>query len=180
MLHVQEYLKTKSLNQLEEEHGVGASFDKDKTKFSLNYSQINSRSTDSLANQCRGLILRWKDHKTTLDNLDFTGETEIVACPMDRFFNYGDSAAIQIDWSNASVEEKLDGTLCIVYFDKFKEQWCIATRSVPEADVPIDGCEQTFATLFHKAVHEQHQENFVIFCDYYLDKEYTHCFELCT
>src|SRR3990167_8417016 len=107
MLHVQEYLKTKSLNQLEEEHGVGASFDKDKTKFSLNYSQINSRSTDSLANQCRGLILRWKDHSIALDNLDFVGETEVVAYPMNRFFNLGDGAATQIDWNSASVEEKL-------------------------------------------------------------------------
>jgi hypothetical protein len=75
--------------------------------------------------------------------------------------------------------EKLDGTLCIVYFDVFENNWCVATRSVPEADLLMDNGLFTFRTLFEKAVKETTGFTFKAFTDD-LPPEYTYCFELTT
>ena len=100
---------------------------------------------------------------------------------MKRFFNHGQGAAADIDWKdpNLAILEKLDGTLCIVYYDPFTFKWCVATRAVSEADLIMDNGLFTFRSLFEKAVQET--------CGYafddlssYLDKFYTYCFELTT
>lgn len=41
---------------------------------------------------------------------------EIVSCPFFRFFNYGESTAAEINFSNSDVLEKLDGSLVGVFF----------------------------------------------------------------
>lgn len=175
-LLVQKYLKTHSLADLEREHGVEASiFD---YKFSLNYSQITSLSTDKLANQCRGLILRTQDgRKPSLDEI--VGETKILACPMFRFFNLGDGACANIDWKSAKILTKEDGSLNIVYYDDIKEGWCVATRSVPEANIPMGYKDYTFRKLFERAVNETYGFAFENFLSY-LDDRKTYCFELTT
>lgn len=166
-LLVQEYLENHTFEQLEQEHGVYASFSQSGHKWSLNYDQLESKETDVLAQQCRGLILSAVDGKSFLPEakevdgrLKYThicpGPTMVLAYPMDRFFNYGQACAALIDWNDPSlcVQEKLDGTLTILYYDKFAAQWCVATRSVPEANLPIDFGFYTFRTLFEKALGE--------------------------
>jgi len=193
MLLVQQYLKNHTFAQLAAEHGVYASFSKSGHKFSLNYDQIEAKESNPLAQECRGLILALEDgssllpqaltlpgHKTSYDHLS-PGKTTILAYPMKRFFNYGQGAAADINWSdpNLAVLEKLDGTLCIVYWDKFINKWCVATRSVPEADLPMDNGIFTFRTLFEKAVEETTELTFSALTDL-LDKSFTYCFELTT
>jgi len=178
-LKIQEELEIKSIYDIEKERGIELSFSKDKTKFSLNYSQINSSINDSVANQCRGLILRG-DVK---DKFSIVGPTELVAFPMERFFNYGQINNV-IDYSkNPKVLEKLDGSLCICYFDFVKNEWHIATRSCPEADIFINSSvlfeNFTFRTLFEKALKEGYNKTFFEFTNA-LDKNLTYCFELCT
>ena len=192
MLLVQEFLKTHTFRQLSEQFGVYASFAKTGYKFSLNYDQIESKESDVLAQQCRGLILSTVDgHSLSNQAVEIDGrlryddicpgDTTILAYPMDRFFNNGQGAAAQIDWSdpNISILEKLDGTLTIVYFDKFSKQWCVATRSVPEADLIIDMGIYTFRTLFEKSVKDTLNLDFDSFTRS-LVKEMTYCFELTT
>lgn len=192
MLLVQEYLKTKSFGDLAREHGVYASFAKSGYKWSLNYDQIEARESDPLAQECRGLILSSMDGssfapqaKIVNDRLNYDdiipGETAVLAYPMKRFFNFGQGAAVSIDWNDPSVAvmEKLDGTLTIVYFDKFKNDWCVATRSVSEADLPLDGAKFTFRTLFEKALKDTCGLEFNDFTNQ-LNKHITYCFELCT
>jgi hypothetical protein len=202
--NVVHYLREHSFAHLEEEHGVCARPDSRGTKrpkFSLNYDMIMSKAGDPLVAQCRGLIVRpireidvndpsWKDL--------VVGDVEVVAWPMNRFYNNGDINACQIDWSTAEVQEKLDGTMCIVYWDSLHEEWCIATRSVPEADLPIsNGIIQhnmTFSELFCRAFLETWRqymfasdspyldeiidgmEAYDLLCD--LKKEFTYVFEL--
>src|SRR5690606_36109752 len=111
-----------------------------------------AKEDDPLAQECRGLVLSCEDgasllpqaltipgQKTSYDHL-CPGKTKILAYPMKRFFNHGQGAAAQVNWSdpNLAVLEKLDGTLCIVYWDPFTSCWCVATRSVPEADLLMD------------------------------------------
>ncbi len=191
-LLVQEYLETKTFGDLARDHGVYASFSKSGHKFSLNYDQIEAKESDPLAQECRGLVLSAKtgesflskavmvNGKLSYDSIS-PGETTILAFPMRRFFNHGQGSAATIDWSDPklAVLEKLDGTLCIVYFDPFTDKWCVATRSVPEADLTMDNGMFTFRTLFEKALTETTGYAFDVFTRY-LDKAYTYCFELTT
>lgn len=191
MLLVQQYLETHTLGDLARDHGVYASFSKSGYKFSLNYDQIEARESDPLSQQTRGLILATPDGQpvpgvvTADGKLDRTGtvigKTIVLAYPMNRFFNHGQGSAAQIDWSdpNLAVLEKLDGTLCIVYYDTFSCKWCVATRSVPEADLLMDNGIYTFRTLFEKALKETTGYEFDVFTRF-LNNFYVYCFELTT
>jgi hypothetical protein len=191
MLLVQKYLETHSFGDLAKEHGVYASFSKSGHKFSLNYDQIEARESDPLSQECRGLILaladgcpifgeRMDDGKLNRNNI-IPGPTQILAFPMKRFFNYGQGAAANINWqdSGLSILEKLDGTLTILYFDTIVSQWHVATRAVPEANLPIDNGFYTFRTLFEKALQDTTGLSFDQFTSQ-LDKSITYCFELTT
>lgn len=109
-------------------------------KVSFVYDQIAARDDDPIACQCRGLVLR-------------EGSWDVVAYPFDRFFNHGQGAAAQIDWGTARFEEKLDGTLLIVYRDDAADRWMCATRSMCEAHGNINGVG-TFAELADQCVRE--------------------------
>jgi hypothetical protein len=106
-------------------------------KVSLIYDQLAARDDDPLACQCRGLVLREETW-------------EVVAHPFHRFFNHGQGAAAPIDWATARFEEKLDGTLLIVYWDDRAGRWMCATRSMSEAHGDINGVG-TFAELADQA-----------------------------
>lgn len=183
MLKIQEYLLTHSFGELHLEHGIYESIRGH--KFSLNYSQIEARDDDPLAKECRGLILAWEDPTNIpVDVLNSpVGKTIVLAHPMDRFFNLGQGAADILDWKNPQylrILTKVDGTLAILYFDVFKNEWCVATRSVPNADIPLEvlGFEKvTFRGLFEKCLLEGHGLTFEQFTQF-LCKESTYCFEI--
>lgn len=195
MLLVQQFLENHTFRELQEQHGVYASFSQSGHKFSLNYDQIEAKESDPLAQECRGLVLSTEDglpvfatgttgpdgKGVSTRDLTCPGKTRILAYPMKRFFNHGQGAAANIDWSdpNLALLEKLDGTLCIVYWDPFINQWCVATRSVPEADIPMDNGLFTFRTLFEKAVQDTTGMTFESFTNS-LAKTFTYCFELTT
>jgi hypothetical protein len=190
MLLVQKFLENHTFKELQEQHGVYASFSKSGYKFSLNYDQIEAKETDPLAQECRGLILSSEDGspfqfveingKRNYDHI-CPGKTKILAYPMKRFFNYGQGCAVDINWAdpNLAVLEKLDGTLCIVYLDPFIVKWCVATRSVPEADLLMDNGIFTFRTLFEKAFAETTGYDFNGPVGD-LRPNWTYCFELTT
>lgn len=193
MLLVQKYLETHTFGDLARDHGVYASFSKSGHKFSLNYDQIEARESDPLSQETRGLILSAEDGKSFLSQavevngkLSYEqvspGKTRILAYPMKRFFNHGQGSAADINWSDPklAVLEKLDGTLCIVYHDPFTDKWCVATRSVPEADLLMDNGLFTFRTLFEKALTETTGYDFNMVFHRFLAKECTYCFELTT
>lgn len=140
---VVQYLSTNPLASLEA-IGVYARWStSNPRKVSVNYDQYNCEDGHPLVNRCRGLVLR-QDHD---GERGAAGAYSVIAHPFDRFFNYGTQHAPDLDWSTAVFEEKLDGTLCIVYFDPDLDAWCVATRSVPDADVP-DPNGVTFAEHF--------------------------------
>ncbi len=118
-----DYLKTHSLEDLEKEHGVGAKLSSSLKKMSLNYDQIDTKESDLLAQECRGLILRHSNN-IPIQKASVFGEATIVAFPFKRFFNLGQGAAAEIDFSDPEVvwQEKLDGTAIILYFDKEEKE----------------------------------------------------------
>lgn len=101
----------------------------------LKYDQIESPLGTDLVRQCRGLIL------------DENNNWEIVARPFDKFFNYGEAYAAQIDWATARVQEKLDGSLCILYF--YDGKWRVGTTGLPDASGEVShGTGWCFKELF--------------------------------
>jgi len=210
-LIVKDYLKSHTLRELEEEHGVNSRPNLAMDKVSLNYDMITVKNDDALAAQCRGLVIRidpaltkkmlhdvekqidvpkarWRDR--------VIGDIEVLAWPMNRFFNHGDSFGAVIDWSDPGlrVYEKLDGTMIVAYWDPLYMRWFTATRSVPEADLPInkDSMElgsTTFSDLFFQALRATREANSGVSIDWavagidkivHLNKELTYVFELTT
>ena len=185
MLEVQKYLLTNSLNNLAKEHGVYARFStQNPLKFSLNYDMLEARDSDPLSQECRGLVLRLDDGtlnpEVVRDEIGIVGPTTILARPMNRFFNHGQGAASLVNMESPETRffEKMDGTLCILYWDPDLKKWCVATRSVPDADLPMDGFgQQTFSDLFWKAFKLNGGDKSVLD---YSKGVHTFCFELCT
>jgi len=190
MLFVQKFLIDHSFADLIKEHGVYCSFSKSGHKWSLNYDMIEAKEDDPLSQECRGLILScWNGQsllpqakeingRLSYDHI-IPGKTMVLSYSMRRFFNYGQGACADINWNDPKLAflEKRDGSLCIIYWDRFSEQWCVATRSLSEADLLMDNGIYTFRTLFEKALQETVGLSFK---DYTvkLDKEITYCFEL--
>jgi hypothetical protein len=181
---IKEYLKTHSLNDLLSEHAVGHSFDKARTKFSLNYKRHADRS-NIIARECRGLVLRLKNFKnrSNFDSKSIVSDTVVLARPFDRFFDHDHES--KVDLTTAVALEKLDGTMISLYFDELKNKWCCATRSTPEADTRIHIYnfvqDYTFQELFLRALETtvtRHSKISVKQFFELLSKSYTYIFEL--
>lgn len=195
---VQEYLLTHSLAQLRAEHGIKSSSAVGLSWFSLNYDQIESKA-GPMVNQCRGIVLGiptpGKLTEGQVTGMDPVGETWLMARPMDRFFNLGDSQSAPIDLTDKETVffEKLDGTMCIVYYNAVLGSWEVATRAVPLADKVLTGWEDlTFRNLFEQAlvatldskgwqyeISMAREDIFNLWCSK-LNKHYTYTFELTT
>lgn len=100
----------------------------------LKYDQIASPMGDPVVQECRGLIL------------DEADNWRVVAYPFTKFFNLGEPNAHEVDWSTARVNEKLDGSLAIVYF--YDGAWHMATSGTPDASGPVGDWGMTFKDLF--------------------------------
>lgn len=190
---VLDYLRTHSFRDLKNDHGVNARISSNRKKVSLNYDQIEVKSGDRLAEQCRGMIVTLSSGKQFCKDdlwMDAVGnELKLVAWPMSRFYNAGDNAAHAIAWDDPdlSVYEKLDGTMITFYH--CDNEWHAATRSMPDADLPI--CEDhieignmTFSGLFWIALRNAFVTNnsdlaaFSSWVDSTFDPKNTYVFEL--
>jgi hypothetical protein len=100
----------------------------------LKYNQIDSPMGDPLVQECRGIIFDTTDWR-------------IVARPFDKFFNQGEGHAAPIDWKTARVQEKLDGSLMILYHHD--GAWHVASSGTPDAGGEVNNAPgTTFAQLF--------------------------------
>lgn len=149
MLAVQRYLRAdgNSIESLERDFGIESTFNDDKSLVILNYSQINSVKTDELVMECRGL---------TLSIPDFN----VVARAFPRFFNYGECLQLheQFNWDNFVVEEKVDGSLMLIYFHN--GEWCVNTRgSFAKGIVEAKLSPKTWEEFFWECVDREKVNN---------------------
>lgn len=134
-LAVQEYLRVHGLEALCERFAIRAKrHEAHPNLVHLKYSQIESPMGETVVQQCRGIVL------------DESAEWAAVCVPYFKFFNHGEGHAASIDWSTATVYEKLDGTLCCLYF--YEDEWHVSTTGTPDASGPVGGDSQTFRDLF--------------------------------
>ena len=120
------------------------------------YNQIFSPMGNPVVQNCRGIIL------------DTANNFEVVSYPFDKFFNHGEGFAKEIDWSTARVQEKLDGSLMVMYF--YDGKWHVSSSGTPDASGPVGDSGKTFAQLFW--------ENFDKSMMDYMYPNYTYMFEL--
>lgn len=169
MHKIVEFLLTNSISDLEQ-FGIFSRWStKNPRKVSLNYDQILAKDGNEYSDLCRGLILR-QDHNGVPGS---PGKYSVMALPFHRFYNYGTAYAAKLDWDTVEFEEKLDGTLCIVYWDYDLQEWCCGTRSVPDADIPNNNGD-TFSDLFFRHFEYAGSKD----PNYILGKPNTYCFEL--
>lgn len=100
----------------------------------LKYDQINSPMAERIVQECRGVIL------------DESNEWNVVARGFDKFFNHGEQLAATIDWASAKVQEKVDGSLCMLYH--YDGVWHVSTTGSPDASGSVYDNALTFAELF--------------------------------
>lgn len=115
MLHVQQYLQTKTFDDLTAELGIVVKRHDTLPLCILNYDQIESPKTHPIVRECRGLVL----HADTKD---------VVAKSFNRFFNWGEVAdeMKDFDFSDFIVQSKEDGSLVLIYH--FDGRWHANTR----------------------------------------------------
>lgn len=132
----------------------------------LKYNQVESDFTQEIVRECRGIIFNEEENY------------KAVCVPFYKFGNYGEGYAHEIDWNTARVQEKVDGSLIKVWFDK---EWHVSTNGKINAyDCEICATDlikakipyKTFGELFDVA-----KENANLDFDS-LNKEYTYMFEL--
>ncbi len=98
------------------------------------YDQIASPFSEQIVRECRGIIL------------DESDDWRVISRAFDKFFNHGEGHAAAIDWSTARVQEKVDGSLCVLY--PYAGEWHVATSGTPDASGEVHGRLMTFAELF--------------------------------
>jgi len=112
MLNVQNFLQTKTLEDLSAEFALKISNHPTLPLVILNYNQIESPKLEPLTMECRGLVLE-------------VGSWNIVARSFCRFFNFGETETKFIWDQNVTAHEKVDGSLILMYF---YGGWHINTR----------------------------------------------------
>jgi hypothetical protein len=118
-------------------YGIKARVDRTHPNLVLfKYDQIASPMGERIVQECRGVIL------------DKSDGWSVVSRAFDKFFNHGEGHAAPIDWSTAAVQEKLDGSLCVLY--AYDGKWRVATTGTPDGFGDVNGFGITFADYFWK------------------------------
>jgi len=124
-----------SLDVLQDEYGISVKrHNKYNNLVLLKYHQLNSPKDSKMVQQCRGIILDENDN------------WRVICRSFDRFFNLGEGAAARLDFAEARVYEKLDGSLCQLYY--YDGQWHVATSGTPDANGNVGDFNKNFKDLF--------------------------------
>lgn len=156
-LIVQKYLRSgNTLDKLKDEFAVdGTRHPRYNNLIHLKYDQIGADWSNELTKECRGLIL------------DENNDYAVVARPFDKFFNYGESHAADIDWASSTVDEKLDGSLCILYW--YDGMWHVATTGTPDGGGEVSGYSFTFNDLFFRTLGNSRPDEYHSNCTFMLE-----------
>lgn len=166
MLQLLEFIKTHdNWEELLTEKPYCLKIKRDNGYIIFSYNQIESDFYNSLVRECRGIILD-ENYKP-------------VCVPFFKFGNYGEGYVPDIDWQSARTQEKVDGSLIKVWYDK--GEWRVSTNGtingytceIGQVDLLQMDCPYTyFGELFDKAKEKANLDFNK------LNKNYTYMFEL--
>ncbi|WP_304393629.1 RNA ligase [uncultured Clostridium sp.] len=106
----------------------------------LKYSQVESDFHEPIVKECRGLII----DKNTL---------QPAALSFYKFFNVQEPLADRIYWKDCRVQEKVDGSKILVWYDKYRKNWRVSTSGMLNADdAKVNDFGTSFLDLFDEAI----------------------------
>ena len=108
---------------------------------SLKYNQIESPMSDPMVQQCRGMVVD-------------CAQRRVLAWPYNKFWNHGEHLAAPVDWATARVQEKLDGSLMILYWRGVRDGWSVASSGHPTAGGSFGSDTRTFREAFWSHVND--------------------------
>lgn len=128
----------------------------------FNYG-IDCDFSNPIVQESRGIIL-------DLDNL------EVVCWPFRKFGNYNESYADKIDWNTARVQDKIDGSIIKLWWNRMTGKWQFSTNATINADTALANqmTQETFLDVIRKADNY----NEIILRLPIFNKDYTFIFEL--
>lgn len=129
----------------------------------LKYSQIDSDFNEPICRECRGIIIDKND-------------ISVAALSFYKFFNVQEQFADTIYWKDCKVQEKVDGSKILVWYDKYNYQWRVSTSGTLDAYAATASDFHTFGDLFEKAVEGCGETLEDFYC--YLSCFYCYTFEL--
>jgi hypothetical protein len=132
----------------------------------LKYNQLESDFNNDIVRECRGCIMRIPQGRHDW--------ADVVCYPFDKFGNYGESYAPAINWHDAVVLEKVDGSLIKVWWGA--GEWHVSTNGTIDArKAPTSVEDISFYDIFIRALEKNGNPR-----DFFnsLDPDYTYMFEL--
>lgn len=128
------------------------------------YNQLSSDFSNPIVREARGIIFREDNWKC-------------VRRAFDKFFNYGEPNAAEIDWNTAKVQTKYDGSLISAWFDNRK--WHYSTNGTIDAYKALTGDIKfpTFGDVLEEAFRNNGSSKKEIF-EHLASKNVCYTFEL--
>jgi hypothetical protein len=151
-LEIQKYLRHNTINNklqdgalgfLEAEYGIYAKKHNTYPNLILfKYDQLEAKFSERIVQESRGIILD--------ENKDWS----VVCYPYDKFWEEDNILADKIDWTSARVLEKLDGSLCTLWFNEYSQEWEVSTSGTPDASGLVGWTNECFKDLFWRTWNE--------------------------
>lgn len=110
------------------------------TLYNLKYGTIMADKASLIVRACRGAVVeKMQDRK---------GKSffELRAYAFDRFFNIGESFCHELDWGNARVYEKYDGSLIKLF--EYNGEWLVSTSGTVSGSSSVGDSNKSFSDLF--------------------------------
>lgn len=124
------------------------------------YNALTCDFTNPLVQESRGIII----------DLD---SNEVICWPYRKFGNSTEEYVDKINYKNALVEEKIDGSICKLWWNAKKNRWQWSTNGMIDAnDANISDNSMTFYQLITKA------DNYSLIHTDRLSPNFTYIFEL--
>ncbi|MBO5440509.1 MAG: hypothetical protein J6A53_07640 [Clostridia bacterium] len=116
---------------------------------------------EPIVQEARGIIIDYE-------------KIEVVCWPFRKFGNYTESYADKIDWNNAVVLEKVDGSIIKLWYNHKEQKWQLSTNGMINAD---NATTDAYSNIFYGDIIRQANNYNDIPFDA-LDKDFTYIFEL--
>lgn len=128
----------------------------------FNYG-IDCDFADPIVQEARGIII-------DLETLN------VVCWPFRKFGNYNESYADKIDWNTARVQDKIDGSIIKMWWNRTTGRWQFSTNGTINAETTLANqmTQETFLDVIKKA--DNYNEIVLRLAD--LSKDHTFIFEL--
>ena len=129
----------------------------------LKYNLLKADFNDPMVKECRGLIIH---------------NREVVCRAFDKFGNYGEYYADDIDWTSAKVQEKMDGSIMKLWYNHYENRWFVSTNNSLEAKEVSNSSGENFGVMFSVALVDALKGKAVEDFLRSLNQNFTYIFEL--